>query len=259
MPGRAPKTPMRRSTPSSDLIVGRRKLSTWRWWSEHNAPAGGFSTSIAQSSGRTGRRDLAPHPHEKPSSRPRFGPTENRTAGIFRARVTVNFARRGAPNLSHGIYLWICISSASRCEDVGFHEGLAKNERSRERQVRLFICLHLCAASYVSPLSPAELRGGPKSIFEKYRSQFSSFRGKASGDDRSCEIAALYVARARNVSMRRWNAHCVPVCFINFEHYIGYLRALPLRSKAKKARRRDISTNLMKFILPQSILITVFT
>lgn len=49
------------------LVVGRRKLSTRRWWSEHNAPAGGFSTSIAQSSGRTGRRDLAPHPHEKPS------------------------------------------------------------------------------------------------------------------------------------------------------------------------------------------------
>lgn len=49
------------------LVVGRRKLSTRRWWSEHNAPAGGFSTSIVQSSGQTGRRDLAPHPHEKPS------------------------------------------------------------------------------------------------------------------------------------------------------------------------------------------------
>lgn len=46
------------------LVVGRRKLSTRRWWSENNAPAGSFSTSIAQSSGRTGRRDLALH--EKP-------------------------------------------------------------------------------------------------------------------------------------------------------------------------------------------------
>lgn len=40
----APRTPMHRSTPSFAFIVGRRKLSTRRWWSERNAPAGGFST-----------------------------------------------------------------------------------------------------------------------------------------------------------------------------------------------------------------------
>lgn len=104
-PDRAPKTPMRRSTPSSSLIVGCRKLSTWRWWSEHNAPAGGFSTSIAQSSGRAGRRDLAPHPHEKPSSRLR-DPTENRTAGYFPGAT--NFARRGARTSHSAITRYTC-------------------------------------------------------------------------------------------------------------------------------------------------------
>jgi len=95
MPGQAPKTPMHRSTPSSSLIVGRRKLSTWRWWSERNAPAGSFSTSIAQSSDRTGR-DLALHPLEKFVVSFFAVPPKNRTAGIFRAHVTVSFVRRGA-------------------------------------------------------------------------------------------------------------------------------------------------------------------
>jgi len=65
---RGPKTPMGLSTPSSSCVRSSvvESSSTRRRWSERNAPAGGFSTSIAQSSGRTGRRDLAaPTPARK--------------------------------------------------------------------------------------------------------------------------------------------------------------------------------------------------
>lgn len=77
--------------PPSPSIVGRRKLSTRRWWSERNAPAGGFSTRAVFWPDRT------------PRSRPAFvtknrlwsrGPSENRQnpAGIFRVSAPSVFA-----------------------------------------------------------------------------------------------------------------------------------------------------------------------
>ena len=42
--------------PPSSTLSSAVESSTRRRWSEHNAPAAGFSTSIAQSSGRTGPR-----------------------------------------------------------------------------------------------------------------------------------------------------------------------------------------------------------
>lgn len=118
------------------LVVGRRKLSTRRWWSEHNAPAGGFSTSIVQSSGRTGRRDLAPHPHEKPS-RARIvltclslnfrGPTENKPNGEHFPGVSVTVQPDEKCSLLAlvlvirlNIPVNLHFQVPSRCEDGGF-------------------------------------------------------------------------------------------------------------------------------------------
>ena len=55
MPETGQETPMSVQAPSSTLSSAVES-STRRRWSEHNAPAAGFSTSIAQSSGRTGPR-----------------------------------------------------------------------------------------------------------------------------------------------------------------------------------------------------------
>lgn len=208
MPGRAPKTPMRRSTPSSGLVVGRRKLSTWRWWSQRNAPAGGFSTSIAQSSGRTGRRDLAPHPHEKSSSRHSHPQSHRKSnGGIFRAHVNFARARRARISCTRNrtVYLWICISSASRCEDGGFHEGLAKNERSRERQV--WSSFHLFALQITFPTLAGTRRNRRRTVFLKNYFDFNFSRfGVNLWYYRACEIfITLNVARSRNVSILRWN------------------------------------------------------
>lgn len=173
MPGRAPKAPMRRSTPSFGLIVGRRKLSTWRWWSEHNAPAGGFSTSIAQSSGRTGRRDLAPHPHEKPSSRLRRPRSHRKPHGGYFPGA-VNFARRGArtsrSQSSHGIFVNLhfkCQSMWGRWVSWGISE-----KRAEPRETGLIVFSSVCAANYVlhSRRSRALVI---ESAFEKYGFQVS--------------------------------------------------------------------------------------
>lgn len=52
---RAGKAPMSVQAPHPGIILLVVESSTRRRWPEHNAPAAGFSTSIAQSSGRTGR------------------------------------------------------------------------------------------------------------------------------------------------------------------------------------------------------------
>lgn len=76
--------------PHPGIILPVVESSTRRRWPEHNAPAAGFSTSIAQSSGRTGR-GLALNLNETRS----FLPAEN-----FLARKSPNKSIQIDPSLA---------------------------------------------------------------------------------------------------------------------------------------------------------------